>query len=114
MSITTAGGKTLTFIQGNTHEGMKWTIIDKATRLPVDITGATVAVLIQSIDGSTTIINRNATQITPTAGTCKLVPLVTEMDIIGEYIVQLTVTFPDTTIGIIQDMYIKINSVRVV
>jgi len=104
------GGKTLTFIQGNTHEGMKWTIVDEERGFPIDITGATINVLIQSVDSSTTIIDRIATIITATLGTCKLVPLSPEMDTPGNYKVQLHIVFDDTTEVYIQNMFITIIS----
>jgi hypothetical protein len=91
---------------------MKWTIIDKATRLPIDLTGSTIAVLVQSIDETTTIINRNATIIDATAGTCKLVPQTGEMDTAGDYAVQLTITFSDGTIGYIGDMFLIVKTAR--
>lgn len=102
------GGKTLTFIQGNTHEGMKWTIIDEKRGFPIDITGATINVLIQSIDTNTTIINKPATIIDATKGTCKLVPVSGEMDTPGNYKVQLHITFADSTEVYIQDMFITV------
>jgi len=104
------GGKTLTFIQGNTHEGMKWTIVDEERGFPIDITGATINVLIQSVDSSTTIIDRIATIITATLGTCKLVPVNPEMDTPGNYKVQLHIVFDDTTEVYIQNMFITIIS----
>jgi len=104
------GGKTLTFVQGNTHEGMKWTIVDEERGFPIDITGATINVLVQSVDGSSTIINRVATTITATEGTCKLVPITGEMNIPGNYKVQLHIVFPDTTEVYVQNMFITIVS----
>ena len=104
------GGKTLTFVQGNTHEGMKWTIVDEERGFPIDITGATITVLIQSVDTSTTIINRVATIIVPEDGTCKLVPVAGEMDTPGNYKVQLHILFTDTTEVYIQNMFITIIS----
>ncbi len=104
-------GETLFFIQGNTHEGMKWNIVDEARGFPIDITGTTITVLVQSVDTSTTIINRLATIITATDGTCKLVPVATEMDIPGNYKVQLHILFTDATEIFIQNMFITIISV---
>lgn len=105
-------GKTLTFIEGNTHEGMKWTILDDERGFPIDITGATVNVLVQSVDGDTTIIEREATITDATAGECELIPNSGEMDIPGNYKVQLHVVFADTTELYIQrDMNIVIVSV---
>ena len=105
------GGKTLAFTQGNTHEGMKWTIIDELRRFPIDITGATINVLVQSLDTSITIIDRVATIIDPADGTCKLTPVVGEMDIPGSYKAQLHIVFSDTTETYIQNMFITIISV---
>jgi len=105
------GGKTLTFTQGNTHEGMKWTIVDEERGFPIDITGATITCLVQSTDGSTTIINREVTIIDPAFGTCKLVPVTGEMDIPDTYKVQLHMLFTDTTEVYIQNMFITIVSV---
>jgi len=105
------GGETLTFVEGNTHEGMKWSIVDQERGAPIDITGATITVLIQSIDTSTTIVNRVATIIDPTLGTCKLIPVADEMDIPGNYKVQLHILFPDTTEVYVQNMLITIISV---
>ncbi len=104
-------GKTLTFIQGNTHEGMKWTILDEERGFPIDITGATINVLVQSVDGALTIINRVADIIDPTLGTCKLVPISTEMGTAGNFKVQLQIIFSDATEVFIQDMFINIISV---
>ena len=101
-------GGTLTFIQGNTHEGMKWSIVDEERGFAIDITGATINVLIQSVDTSTTIIDRVATIILATNGTCKLVPVVGEMDIPGNYKVQLHIVFADATEVYIQNMFINI------
>ncbi len=106
----TVAGKTLTFIQGNTHEGMKWIIVDEERGFPIDITGATLTVLVQSVDTSTTIINRLATIITAINGTCKLVPITGEMDMPGKYKVQLHIIFPDITEVYIQNMNINIIS----
>ena len=105
-----SGGKTLTFIEGNTHEGMKWTIVDEERGFPIDITSSTINVLIQSVDGSTTIISRVATIIDPLIGTCKLIPITGEMDTPGNYKVQLHIVFADTTEVYIQNMFITIIS----
>lgn len=105
------GGKTLTFIQGNTHEGMKWTIVDEVRRFPIDITGATINVIIQDVDGDPTIINREAVIIDPEFGTCKLVPIAGEMNTPGNYKVQLHISFIDATEVYIQNMFITIISV---
>ena len=104
------GGKTLTFIEGNTHEGMKWTIVDEERGFPIDITGSTINVLIQGIDGTNTIIDRVATIIDPALGTCKLVPVAGEMDTPGNYKVQLYIVFTDTTEVYVQNMFITIIS----
>lgn len=104
------GGKTLTFNQYNTHEAMKWTIIDKKTRLPIDLTGASINVLVKDLTETTTIIDSTATIISPaTNGQCSYQPVTGEMDISGSYKVQLTVTFADTTKSIIRNMFIKIE-----
>ena len=104
-------GKTLTFIEGNTHEGMHWTIVDEARGFPIDITDATINVLIQGVDETDTIINREATIIDPTLGTCKLVPIAGEMDVPGNYKVQLHIVFTDTTEVYLQKMSLNIISV---
>lgn len=104
-------GKTLTFIEGNTHEGMKWTIVDEERGFPINITGSTINVLVQSVNGTDTIINRIATIIDPTLGTCKLVPISGEMDDPGNYKVQLHIVFADTTEVYVQNMFITIVSV---
>jgi hypothetical protein len=104
-------GKTLTFVEGNTHEGMHWTIIDEARGFPIDLTGATINVFIQGVDESNTIIDRVATIIDPTLGTCKLTPVVGEMDIPGNYKVQLHIVFADTTEVYLQKMSLNIISV---
>ena len=105
-------GKTLTFIEGNTHEGMHWTIVDEARGFPIDITDATINVLIQGVLETTdTIINRAATIIDPTLGTCKLVPIAGEMDIPGNYKVQLHIVFADATEVYLQKMSLNIISV---
>lgn len=105
------GGKTLTFVEGNTHEGMHWIIVDEARGFPIDITSATINVLIQGVDETNTIINRIATIIDPTLGTCNLIPVTGEMDIPGNYKVQLHIIFADTTEAYIQKMSINIISV---
>lgn len=104
-------GKTLTFTQGNTHEGMEWTVVDEKRGFPIDIAGATLNVLIQSLDASTTIINRTATIIDPAFGTCILTPIIGEMDIPGNYKVQLHIIFEDATEVYMQNMFISIISV---
>ena len=104
-------GKTLFFSEGNTHEGMKWTIIDEKWSFPIDITDATITCLAQSLDGSLTIINREVVPIDPTLGTCKLVPVAGEMDTPGTYKVQLHIEFVDTTETYIQNMFITIVNV---
>jgi hypothetical protein len=104
------GGKTLTFVEGNTHEGMKWTILDEERGFPIDITGATITCLIQTVDGNTTIIDRTVTIIDPLIGTCKLVPVAGEMDTPGNYKVQLHILFADTTEVYVQNMFITIIS----
>ncbi len=104
-------GKTLTFIEGNTHEGMHWTIVDQARGFPIDITGATITVLIQDVNETDTIINRVANPIDPILGTCKLTPVAGEMDIPGSYKVQLHIVFADTTEVYIQKMSLNIISV---
>lgn len=103
-------GKTLTFTQGNTHESMKWTIVDEERGFPIDITDAIINVLVQSVNSSTTIIDRVATIITGTLGTCKLIPVSPEMDTPGNYKVQLHIVFIDTTEVFIQNMSISIIS----
>lgn len=104
-------GKTLTFIQGNTHEGMKWTLKDEESGVRVPLTGATVNVLVQSVDGETTIIDRTASITDAEAGECELIPIDGEMDKPGNYKVQLHIVFSDDTELYIQkDMNIVIIS----
>lgn len=103
--------KTLIFEEGNSHEGMKWTIIDQSTRIPIDLTGASVEVLVKTIDEQKTIINRSATILDATAGTCELIPTSAEMDTPGQYKVQLKITFADTTVAYLQGMNIIIRAV---
>ena len=109
--MVSGSGKTLIFIQGNTHEGMKWTIVDDKRGFPIDITGATINVLVQNVDGGITIIDRVATIIDPLLGTCNLVPITPEMNTPGNYKVQLHIVFVDTTEVYIQNMFINIISV---
>ncbi len=104
-------GKTLTFIEGNTHEGMHWTIVDEARGFPIDITGATINVFIQGVLETDTIINRVATIIDPTLGTCNLIPTAGEMDVPGSYKVQLHIVFADATEVYLQKMSLNIISV---
>lgn len=104
------GGKTISFVQGNTHEGMKWTIVDQKKGFVIDITGATLNVLVQSVDTSITIIDRVATIIDPMLGTSRLIPIAGEMDIPGNYKVQLHIVFSDLTEIYIQNMYVIIIS----
>lgn len=103
--------KTLYFDAGNSHEGMKWTLRDQSNGIPIDLTGATVDVLVKSMDEETTIIDRSATITDATGGECELIPTAAEMSDSGEYKVQLKITFSDTTVTYIGDMNIIIRDV---
>lgn len=104
-------GKTLTFQQYNTHEAMKWTIVDEERGSPINLTAATITCIIQSVDETSTIIDQEVEYIDRVIGEIKLVPTTGDFDTPGLYKVQLKIVYGDTTIAYIQDMFISIISV---
>ncbi len=106
--------QTLIYAQGQTREGMKWTVTDTKTNKPVDFTGATVNVLVfDAIDRSTVIIEDTAELLIPkTNGQCQYFFKSGESDRAGRYEVELNpLEFAGGEVGILDDMQIVIKPV---
>lgn len=108
--------QTLIFAQGQTREGMKWTIIDTKINRPVDLTGSTVNLLVfDAVDRSTVIVQNTADLLIPeTNGQCQYFFGTGESDRVGTYEVELNpINFADGSVGILDDMQIVIKAVGV-
>lgn len=91
----------LTFIQGNTREGLHFVINDDDTSLPLDLTGATITVYVydeQCHHRLNTVLFSGSCTITDAInGVCEYIPIAGDMSTPGEYLVDLKIDFSNGT-----------------
>lgn len=88
----------LTYIQGNTKEGFHFVVDDQNTGDPVDLTNSTVTISAYQKIQNTVLFEGICTITDAVNGECEYVPVEGDMDIPGEYLVDLKIDFPDNTV----------------
>jgi hypothetical protein len=99
------------FIQGNTKEGIQFTVKDRNTDTAVDISGSSITFRVFNQDLTTLRFSQACDITNGPAGICEYVPTVsdTDFDNTGKYSGELEITFSDGRIGKIQNIAITIS-----
>ncbi len=86
--------KSLSFIEGNTLEGIQFTVKDRSdSSLPYDLTAATILFIVATNDKQTFIFSKACViQGDPTLGICLYTPSSGNMDTIGNHLGELVIT----------------------
>lgn len=86
--------KSLEFVEGNTLEGIKFTVKDRSnSSLPFDLTSAAILFIVASNDKDTFIFSKSCDIVgDPTDGICLYQPTAGNMDTIGRHVGELKIT----------------------
>jgi hypothetical protein len=88
----------LTFVQGDTAPAITATITHDSDGSPVNLTGGIVKFQMRKEDDRRFTVNAVATIVSPTAGTVSYSWGPNDLAVVGTYLVQWEVTYPDTRI----------------
>jgi len=102
-------GNIYKFIEGQTKEGLNFTLVNKNTGLPVDVTDATIVLTAFHPKSRDKLFNGDCDPDVPASGTFHYSFIAGDLDETGTFECEVTITFADTTIGKIQDFYIKVE-----
>lgn len=103
---------TFSFIQGNTKEGLKFTVKNSVTGIAIDLTGHICTFKVSTLDLATSLFTKvcvnDPDQVT-NKGVTVYTPDTTNFDTVGRYAGELHILFSDTTIGRVQGIKIIIT-----
>jgi hypothetical protein len=97
------------FIKGQTKEGLNFTLLDKNTGNAVDITGATIVLTAFQPKSREKLFDGNCILDVPASGTFYYTFIAADLNDVGTFEGEVEITFSDSSIGKIQDFYLKVE-----
>jgi hypothetical protein len=93
--------QTIKVVAGNSAP--PWLLTAKRAGVAIDVTGATVSLILAKGNTITNAGHQACSLVTPTAGLVKYSPAVTDVPTPGKYKADLKVVYADTTVEILYD-----------
>jgi len=98
------------FIEGQTKEGLNFTLLDKNDGSAVDITAATITLTVFHPKSREKLFSGSCTLDVPASGTFYYTFIEADLDTVGTFEGEVEIVFADASVGKIQDFYIKVES----
>lgn len=97
------------FIKGQTKEGLDFTLLDKNDGSAVDLTDATMVLTAFHPKSREKLFSGDCTPNVPASGTFYYTFIEADLNDVGTFEGEVKITFSDSSIGKIQDFYLKVE-----
>lgn len=97
------------FIKGQTAEGLNFTLLDKNDGSAVNMTGATMVLTAFHVKSREKLFSGNCTPDDLANGTFHYTFIAADLNDVGTFEGEIDITFSDSSIGKVQDFYLKVE-----